>query len=195
MKAHLMIALCCVLLLCCTTATFGQTRLDIALEGPWILYEDQNLFAGVTVLVALAPGVPEQTKPHVFHRPTVATGDGYGIPGSGVYCLIFDKRCGRKGPPRLVSDGYPATMPLSVKVTTPAKWNWASTNQKKSGTALILPMPDSYSNNGAWPMRFGMRFDSTGNKYVEVGGPRHSIGIQLHYSVGPTVLDLVSCAV
>jgi len=193
MKVCLMIATCCVALLFSTAETYAQ-KLDITLEGPWILYEDHNLFQGETVLVALAPSVADQTKPHVFHHPTVSSGDGYIITQNGVYCLMFSTVCGRTGPGKLTSTGYAPPVPLYVKVKTPSAWNWEAPNQQHSGTALILPMPDlGYSNDGIWPMRFGMQFDLSGNGYAEVGGPKHSIGVQLHYNSAPAVLDLKQC--
>jgi hypothetical protein len=54
--------------------------------------------------------------------------------------------------------------------------------KSNGAAALILPMPDSYSNDGVWNMRFAAN-----------GDEKHSIGLQLHYTNGPRSFILRSC--
>jgi hypothetical protein len=190
---------CAVLLLCCGALGFAQTRLDIMLEGPWILYtyHDNSFENGNTVLIAITPGgvVDDDAGagPKYFHSISVRTGDGYYIVLPGIYCLTFDSHCSRAGITTLDPDGYPAAA-TPVNVQAPPSWAWMSLYRSPTfATALILPMPDSYSTDGAWPMHFAPVFDINQNGYADSGTPKHSIAIQLHYSAGASTFGLLNC--
>jgi hypothetical protein len=172
-------------------------RLDIILEGPWLLYEDQTTLAGKSVLVAIAP-LPDKDS-HAFHYPLVRTGDGHAIKNSGVYCLYFDTKCGRDGDFTLNNDGYSVVAllkanakPTWYKGNAKPIWKWPALSSQ--AMILLLPMPDSYSNEEAWPMQFGAKFDDKGKYYKPYDGWNHSIGVQLHYANGPRRIDIATCA-
>jgi len=186
-----------------------KDRLDILLEGPWILYQETQFDSNgrnVPVLIAIAPdgaidyadiGSVTQYKPDGFHHrpPQLSTGDGYYIMNPDIYCLTFDTKCAPKGPAALNRDGYPTTMLLTMNSHDPSggptSWDWVSAVNGHRHTVLILPMPDSYSNDGVWYMRFAKKFDPNGVGYSE---PLPlSIGVSLHYRHGPTDFNLRSC--
>ncbi|HXM59642.1 MAG TPA: hypothetical protein VN950_02225 [Terriglobales bacterium] len=201
MKARLNLALCLATLLCCTASSIAQAgkRLDVALEGPWILYEDHQFMSGkkkVSVLIAMAP-YPDPKKPHHHNVPTFSAGDGYEIP-AGISCVGFDKVCAPKRKTKTLSnDGYAKTELLQIKLSS-SVWNWAAkaNPDPKTATAvyLILPMPDSYSSDGVYYMHFAAHFDVDGAGYGDAGkDPVHTIGVHLHYQNGPTKLYLGPC--
>jgi hypothetical protein len=194
MKPRLIAAKGLVVLLLCvaSTLTAAQTRLDITLEGPWILYTD-NTLAKWPVLVAISPGgVSKDGDDTYFHTMSVTAGDGYPVQHPGVYCLRFDTVCGAQGTPSLSSDHYPSTL-TPLPVSAPASWDWQSKwTSPDYATAFILPMPTSYSTDGTWYMRFGAQFDASGMTYLK--RERHSIGVQLHYDTGPNSFTLQQCA-
>jgi hypothetical protein len=201
MRVRLMIVACLATLLCSAAAQTPPTppppnQFDLTLEGPWILYQykNANLGGGVPVLIVVAPKID-----NIFHLPVVSAGDGYELWQNGIYCLTFDATCAKPGA-KLLTPGknYPSTNPptgpLPVKfslATANGDWDLVSLNRKRSFFALILPMPDSYSNDGVWHMQFSSKFDVSGNGYS--GDKGYSIGVQLHYNTGPTTFDLVSC--
>jgi hypothetical protein len=203
MKTRVRIVTSLLALLCCVSGCKrARNRLDVTLEGPWILYQDTQFDdngAKVPVLIAIAPdlGAVTGADDHVhYHVPQITTGDGYFILRNDIYCITFDDKCAPKGPAHLDPDGYPMGMPLlAVKFKSPtsgqAFWDWPSAS--KGGIALILPMPNSYSIAGTWFMRFAPKFDNHGNGYRDVDGSRHGIGVQLHYTNGPAKFNLLSC--
>jgi hypothetical protein len=209
MKAHFAIALSLVTSLCCLSTGCSKDRLDIVIQGPWILYQDNQFDKDgrkVPVLVAIAPtdalsypGTADNPDhPHLHHIPQVSAGDGYWIKTPGIYCLIFDGECAQRHGDSLQHDNYADPHLLSVKFPPPkdgsSHWDWASAVGTKN-TALIIPMPDSYSSGGTWFMRFAPTFDGTGAKYVDSSSnePRHSIGLVLHYVHGPKGLNVFGC--
>jgi hypothetical protein len=192
MKTRLMVGAYWVVLLSGAAMACGQNRLDIVLEGPWILYQDTQFLDGtkkVPVLIAMAPGVVDDTQLWGHHTPTFSAGDGT-LFDPGVYCIGFDKNCDPHRPKiSLSTDGYPGSQLLGVAV--PAGWAWSTTAFRSDGTYLILPMPDSYSNDGVYPMRFSKTFHPTNdNEYVY---KTVSIGVELHYDTGPKTLYLTPC--
>lgn len=174
-----------------STPTPTPTNLDIILEGPWLLYVDTKSF-DQTVLVALSPDASNQSKPHTFHYPYISMGDGYPFKND-IYCLLLDGRCGSKNnKTKLASDNYDTPAPLTVYASQ--SWDWRRIYTYYGGTALILPMPDTYSNDETWPMRFAKTFDSGGNGYNEQSlTPNHSIGLLLHYVSGISYVDIYRC--
>jgi uncharacterized ubiquitin-like protein YukD len=198
MKVRLLIAACFVILLQNAACTGDKGKhFEIALEGPWILYVDHDL-APWPVLIAIAPN--SQSVGHWQHQPTtVSAGDGYLLADftdplhqevGHVYCLTLDDECARKGTGALKSSQYPDVEPLQVSMPLGHK-QWVDAVKTLHATALILPMPDSYSNDGVWPMHFARNWDPDPKKY----GPseQHSIGVQLHYKSGPMHFDLSLC--
>jgi hypothetical protein len=193
------IAACLLCLLCSAVCASAQeNRLDISLEGPWILYVDRSL-AQWPVLIAVAPA-PDLNDPWQHGPVHVSSGDGYflgnGSIQQGVYCLTFDGICAPQGARSLLFHDYPDYVQL-LQVNSPSGpgvWNWIDASQK-SGPTFVLPVPDSYSSDGAWPIRFsgglGGKFDATGQTYSM--SEQHSIGVQLHYKTGPSNFDLSIC--
>jgi hypothetical protein len=208
---RLLISACTTLLACSLTGCRHKpkNRFDIALEGPWVVYQEtrfQNNGKHVTVLVAIAPNgaidyndvgsVIQYPSDGLHHRPPqLSTGDGYYVINPDIYCLTFDDQCAPEGSAALNFDGYPESMLLTMNshdpTGPPAAWDWFSAVNGLSDTVLILPMPNSVSNDGVWPMRFARKFDPNGIGY---GDPqRRSIGLVLHYSHGPKTFNLRSC--
>ena len=196
MKVSLLIAACLVVILPNTACT-GTKHFDISLEGPWILYVDHD-FASSPVLVAIAPN--SQSVANWPHQPTtVSAGDGYLLADFSsplhqqiglVYCLTLDDECARKGTQKLKSSHYPDVEPLGVSMPLGHK-QWVDAVNNQHATALILPMPDSYSNDGVWPMHFAAKWDPDPKTYG--ASEQHSIGVQLHYKSGPMHFDLNLC--
>jgi hypothetical protein len=199
MKAWALIASFVFLLGSFTFSFAQQERFDITLEGPWILYVD-NTFTKWPVLVAIAPNT--QSVANWAHDPIlVSSGDGYFLydytKGQGqqanFYCLMLDDVCAPQGTTSLKFHDYPdAVGLLSVhKPVGQTNWKWSDAVQRQNATAVILPMPDSYSSDGVWPMRFAAKFDLN---HVGYGANEvHPIGVQLHYTGGPETFDLDSC--
>jgi hypothetical protein len=169
--------------------------LDITVDGPWIVYAKATFHnkdgkdAPVIVLMAPATASTMMKWPHL--PPTFNEGDGYRIDPSHIFCLGFDGECAplRKGA-KFTTIGYPAGELLNVNV--PINWVWYTDSYDNYGTYLVLPMPDSYSNDGSWYMRFGSDFSADGHTYTYY--PKApSIGIQLHYTSGATTLSLFQC--
>jgi hypothetical protein len=190
MKDRLAITTCFVVLLCWTGSAFAQTnRLDITLQGPWILYVDKTFAGKISVLVAFAPG----THGRFAHKPPFfSTGNGLPIDRAGTYCVGFDTTCALdRHVTDISTDGYPTTAPTPLYVKPPSQdWEWV-THRQRDATYLIFPMPDSYSNDGTYKMTFSDTF----KKYDYTKEQEHSIGVQLHYDkgTGPSTLDLYDC--
>jgi hypothetical protein len=170
---------------------------DVSLEGPWILYEDKH-FAGASgitpVLIAIAPMAATQQTPmppsEFHHWPQISTGAGYQLSYPVIYCVALDSQCAPPGQATPGSGGYPdaLTLPVAFHGGGPdpsAQWDWVK-NRGKNVT-LILPMPDSISGDGVWPMRFGTVVGQHGNYEM------HSIGLHLHYLKGASGFDLLPC--
>jgi len=170
------------LLLILALPAMADNHLDIMLEGPWILYQDNTFITGRTVLVAMTP--PESGL--YAHKPPIfSAGYGYTMNKTGVYCVAFNTVC---APDRavnsLMKDGY-ATEEL-LQVSPLQHWKW-SDNPGVWSTYIVFPMPDSYSNDGVYKMSFGAKFMSHDSE------EEHSIGIMLHYNNGPSSIDLYEC--
>jgi len=183
-SARLMLLIFATLVIC--RASLAQARLDVSLEGPWLLYvEPQFQTAGgaSSVLVAIAPNV-------AGHNPPVfSTGNGTVIQGLGTYCVAFDDKCTTNSTTALSPDGYSAVAP--VMVSKPVGWNWRA--YSSSAYVVILPVPDSYSNDGTYPMTFQDAFPSASSTPTSTPSAVHSIGAVLHYASGPHTLNLLAC--
>jgi hypothetical protein len=194
---RLMIATCLAALLCCATGCCdkGKNRLDITLEGPWILFQDtqfDNNGEKIPVLIAIAPinATTDQLASNDYihhHSPQLSTGDGFYLSKAylneaHIYCLAFNDRCAPKGSQALSRDPYyPSSRLLTLsQARGSGTWDWINASKKQA--ALILPMPDSYSNDGVWNVRFSSNGDEP-----------HSIGLHLHYAHGPNTFVLQSC--
>jgi hypothetical protein len=166
----------------------ANLRLDIAMEGPWILYVQPNFktAAGAsTVLIAVAP----QVSGH--YPPVFSAGDG-GNYGVGVNCVAFDHVCipHPTSATSLTHDGYadPSPVPLSQP-----SWNWSQFAQ--SAYVLILPMPDSVSADGKDSLTFQKVLPTGSSPNPPSTSPaNYAIGVQLHYANGPDKLGLYSCS-
>lgn len=194
MKKHIFLAMLLAGVLGLSALAAGQKyQLDIALEGPWILYQDTQTFL-VTVLVAIAPLAAAMDEPDDFqhhHLPQISTGEGYYIGDNGIYCLAFDRKCAVQGAAALVDDhGYP---PSGILQISPGMRPWPWPQKSSKNVAIILPMPDVYSNDGLWQLRFRNKYDikKTSVTHSDVSA---SIGIVLHYQKNVAgVLQLFSC--
>lgn len=191
-----------VILLSVALPTFAQkNHVDISLRGPWILYVDSSKsFADWPVLIAMAPGVdPSSMWAHQI--PTISNGVAYVLgdlnqiyppSDSQIYCLTFDSKCARQGASSLDSDDYPKPSPVLAHIPKGQKhWDWVTASRQYYSPTLVLPVPDSYSADTAWPMRFGPAFDAQGKGYKYDSS--YSTGVVLHYTSGPTSFDLNSC--
>jgi len=184
----------------------SRDRMEIVLEGPWLLYQDTQFDEdghGVPVVIVIAPGTaidykdignPGYTAADNMHHkpPQLSTGDGFFIATPGIYCLTFDNKCAPKGADSLKADHYQQAVPLPIHATgeQSGRWNWPKAIGEND-IALILPMPDSYSNDGVWHMRFGSSFSPDGSTYGN--DQRHSIGLEFHYTKGPEQFNLLKC--
>ena len=208
MKIRAIIVTYFLALSCSAAPALGKkNQFDVSLQGPWILYVDHS-FAKWPVLIAMAPTVDHHEQ-WAHHDVQVTTGDGYifedysqysaGHPAqstsysSHIYCLTLDDVCARRGSSSLQFDDHPSNV-TPVQVSLPSgqrAWDWATASQKNPTLTFILPMPDSYSTDGSWHMRFLNHFDVNGINY----GPDelHSIGVQLHYKNGPAEFNLLVC--
>jgi len=188
MKTRAMVTLMFVAMLLCSTPSFAQQRLDITLEGPWAVYQEHNfpVTGGTTasVLVAIAPPVPGH------NLPVFTTGDGATIGNFGIYCVAFDGTCKPNALTSLAWDGYPP--PQLVGITTASGWNWA--DYAASAYVLIFPMPDSFSSDGMYSTSFQSSFPTPATAPVTTDSGPRSLGIVLHYAMGPQTLGLLSCS-
>lgn len=159
-----------------TNPAVGQS-LIIDMEGPWIFHVDDQFKdeAGQakSVLIAMSPMVAD-------HVASFSTGDGSEIKEPGIYCVGFDGVCapahqGSKPP-------FPGRI---LRIKTPAGWSWYG-NLDKYSIYLILPIPDSYSHDGVYRMKFGKKFKNYGIER------KQSIGLMLHYANGPSTINLSS---
>jgi hypothetical protein len=186
MKRHAASLLLGLALVCITTSAFADHQFDISIEGPWILYEFKQFDGTNSMLVAIAPNVPGH------YAPVFTTGDGASIP-IGIYCVAlvgntFPGTCTPNGKALPTTGTYPQFTPLQVKVYGGSiPWD----NIGSSARAVILPIPDSISNDGVDPtLTFRTDFSTT-----SVNLTPSAIGVQLHYSSGPAQFSLLSCTV
>jgi hypothetical protein len=202
MKTRLMTVVCFGALICYTIPAFTQNRLDVILQGPWILYVDKEFASPKTVLVAFTTGTDPNSAGNFPHNePYFSTGNGTVLVPGTTYCVGFDHECAKQrystlpGPSvpgipitNLTHDGYPQS-PVLLPVHAQPGWKW-SNHRTKYGSYIVFPMPDSYSNEGVFQMSLGAAFAKPG---TPSGQP---IGIQLHYdglSAGATELELFDC--
>src|SRR5262249_14376837 len=173
-------------LLVAPSATLGKQRLDVAMEGPWIYYVQQNFPTSggpSTVLIAVAPKVDHH------YEPVFSSGNGGQLKKPGVYCVMFDKKCipTVSNDTSLNCDTLPDPHPVPLK--NPA-WDW--TAFKMSAYIVILPMPSYYSADGKDSLSFGdsLPTQATPSSPPTVGAQNYAIGAVLHYLDGPGRLDL-----
>lgn len=191
------ICVCFLTLFSCAAPTFAQgptysNQLDIQLDGPWIYQVDKKFDPGnhqpITVLIAMAPSVNGHSG------PTFTTGDGYDLAKlPGVWCVEFDRTgCAHSTSTStdLINDTHPGLNLLHV--LPKASWNWYSyaNDASRAGKSwyIILPIPDSASNDGVESFNFGATFGNYPNTAPQ------NIGTILHYHNGPTTINLYQCA-
>ena len=185
MKSRTMYPLLFLAVLFLAAPSFGQS-LDVAFEGPWLFYVEPSFSNGATtspVLVAFAP----QVAGHIF--PTFSTGDGTAIRNFGIFCVTFDDVCKPNSITTLNKDGYAPALP--VKASKPAGWTW--TSYASSAYVFILPMPDSYSNDGVYPTTFQSSFPTSSSPPSTYNPTSQSIGLIFHYTNGPKQVGLMAC--
>jgi hypothetical protein len=171
------------------TAVFSVAQsLDIVVEGPWIYYEKHTIPGSGTepVVVLMAPKVGEH------HLPTFSAGDGYQL-DPGVYCLSFSASvpCAPSVQPSNLVENRAYDPEKRVRVHPGTIWNsrkhQLALSNSAEATFIILPIPDSLSNDGVYPMKFGTQMEN----YTAV--KQQSVGLQLHYLNGPKVIMLSHC--
>jgi hypothetical protein len=192
---------------CLSPSVFAQYKsMDIALEGPWILYEEQQFKSKATdstpvyvsVLIAVSPlgAAANQVGHHDskhHHVPQMSTGEGYYIKKKGIFCLTFGNTCypQANGQSLIPDAGYPNNgYILQEYYGAPGDKTWPWQTQGATNTVLILPMPDSYHNDGVWPFRFRKYYELASSPTSEQNA---SIGIVLHYSKGLGTVSLYEC--
>lgn len=151
--------------------SFGQ-KLDVAFEGPWLFYVEPSFPNGATtspVLVAFAPPVAG----HIV--PIFSAGDGTDISTLGIFCVTFDGACKPNSTTTLNKDGY--APPLPIAVSKPSGWSWMS--YASSAYVFVLPMPDSYSNDGLYPTTFQTSFPTPSSPPSTYTPTLQSIGVVL----------------
>lgn len=165
-------------ILCCSLPAVSQERFDIALEGPWIFYQENSfqLTDGTTTtshhaLIAVAPQVPG-------HYPlVVSSGDGL-THSPGIYCVGFDQACmASQENAQIITDNYPP--PLFVKITK-GGYDWTSI-PTASAYVLIIPLPYSWSSDGQYDYSLMSTFPA--NTRVTLTTQPSTIGALLHYSI------------
>jgi hypothetical protein len=169
------------------TPAFAQLRLDVDIEGPWILYLDPGFKnqagTATTVLVAIAPQV-------VGHNyPIFSAGTGGVVSHLGIYCVGFDGGCTPNNLAALSWDSY--AKPAPELIAKPGSWDW--TTLSSSAYVFILPVPNSYSSDGLYGITIQSTFPKIGTPATTTESGLRSIGIKLHYDKGPTKLSLFGC--
>jgi hypothetical protein len=169
-------------------ASFGNQRLDVAMEGPWILYLQTNFPTAKgpsTVLVAVAPKVDHH------ERPVFSAGDGAQF-DPGMFCVVFDKVCIPKptNSTSLTHDTYPDPNPIPLSKHA---WDWKK--YASSAYILILPLPTYYSADGKESLTFQDALPtSTSPNAPSSPAASYAIGVQLHYLDGPDRIALYTCS-
>lgn len=194
MKARLVYAVLVIGSFFSAMPSLGQKRLDVLLNGPWILYRENSYGIGANkyVLVAIAPGNAGHSA------PLFTTGDGTLINSTGFYCVAFtttatDRDCTPRDHQMdtTTNGGYP--VPNLLQRNTQSGWDWSKLPMNfMGGYVLILPMPDSWSADGQYPLAFGSVFPPPPPKSPQ---PTYNLGVLLHYSsvAAYTYLNLTAC--
>lgn len=165
-----------------------QLRLEIEFEGPWMFYLDTFTSAGsnVPMLVAMSPRLLDHND------PTFSMGDGLTVDLVGTYCVGFDDP--GKGNQNIACRPYgnqftPGSNPPyadpGLLVMKKGNFQWKSLTDSY---VLVVPLPDSYSADGQEVAGF-LTKDGTLQFSQST-----AIGIQLHYTLGPANVGLLTCS-
>lgn len=170
-----------------TLPLFSQgQRFDIAMEGPWIFYQENNLqmtIGGTTspysALIAIAPVVKG-------HYQMVFT-SGSGLPVTpGFYCVGFGSPCS-PSPKTVQQVGYDLYAPQSlVPIDKGNTWNWTSAIAGNN-YVLILPLPNSLSSDGTYGYDLMKLLPAA--PLPALPTTSYAIGVQLHYVANNQVTD------
>ena len=182
MKRHISSLALLLALICVAAPAFAQTRFDVSLEGPWILYVWKKFDGAKSMLLAMSPPAPGH------YTPVFTTGDGAQIKDLGIYCVGFNGVCtaNSNGFPTASAYFPPALLQVHV-IGDNVSWNRVSSN----AIAFLLPMPYSISNDGIDPNMTTRRDIST--PYGDTV-QQPAIGVLLHYDTGgPSTFDLLNC--
>lgn len=182
MKRHLYFLVLSLALVGSSGLTFAQTRFDVSLEGPWILYEWKNFDGAKSMLLAMTPPAPGH------YAPVFTTGDGAQIQDLGIYCVGFNGTCITNSKPfPTTSQYFPPSLLQVYVIGNNVSWSRVNSN----AIAFLLPMPYSISNDGIDPDMTTRRDIST--PYGDTA-QHPAIGVQLHYDTGGTsTFDLLKC--
>jgi hypothetical protein len=194
MKNRFIILIGLMWVFCTASPCVGQYSLDIDVQGPWILYEDNYWFnvGGVKgALVLMAPDVMHSHLDAYNHQlPGFTGGDGTWLTPGSIYCVQFvaadSSTCNPVRTPTGSGTAYPHDM---LHVKAPKNWAWYDpTNPEIAGrTYIVLPIPDDYIDDGVWWMKTGAPYDAHGTNYT---AQRVSIGIHLRYK---SIAEEFSC--
>lgn len=185
-----------VAILFCSIPLLAQKRFDIAMEGPWIFYQENNLKLTdgntYSALIAVAPKVPG-------HYDLVFTsGNGLTIP-TGLYCVAFNQAAGTQtctpSAQTSMSIGGDSYVQQQFVPIQKGSWDWKLLSTA-TAYVVIIPLPSSWSSDGQYDYSFMSTFPA--NTGVTLPPPRHStIGVQLHYDNFPPIATfaLSSCSI
>jgi len=196
--AACMLAVISCALLSCRQAPAQGYQLDLTLEGPWMLYQDHGFLntkgETVTALIAIAPSVMTVSQSALQHQPPMLlAGDGFTV-NEQISCVIFDGLCGGTALPTAVltpSAGYYPPTLISLNKSS-SSWHWYSSDLITKAYVVILPMPDSYSDDGTWPVRLSDTY-SFSQQTSPAEFKTQAIGLHLHYTKGPTQFTIAGC--
>jgi hypothetical protein len=188
MKTRTISAFLLLALLHCSPFAFSQQHLDITFDGPWLFYRE-SAFAlnntGTTTgpaLIAIAPIVLGHFP------PTFSTGDGFQVAPAGIYCVGFNGVCSMNNLTTLPPGDYPPAG--LVPVNKPTGWDWRTLT---SAYVLILPMPNSGSADGQYPMTLHATFPTPATPSPVTTTGAYALGTHLHYPNGPKTVSLLTC--
>jgi hypothetical protein len=190
MKNSPIFAFLLLVLLNCSPLALCQQHLDITFEGPWLFYQERAFVlnsTGTTIttgpaLIAIAPIVLGHFP------PTFSTGDGFQIAPAGIYCVGFEGVCSMNNLTTLPPGDYPPAG--LVPVNKPAGWDWRALT---SAYVLILPMPNSDSADGQYPMTLHATFPTPATPSPVTSSGAYALGTHLHYPNGPKTISLLAC--
>ncbi|HTC47738.1 MAG TPA: hypothetical protein VK722_10480 [Candidatus Aquilonibacter sp.] len=194
MKTRWICAACFLAFACSVASAFGQ-QLDVLLDGPWIYQVDTQFHPGghanMPVLIAMAPSVPGHTG------PTFTTGDGADLTNTpGVFCVSLGGlgcAVSTSNATDLNSTPYTALYHLPIHAKGGASpWAWyqyaSDASRARSSWYIILPIPDSASNDGVEGFYFGSTFGIYPNP-----AQSQNIGTMLHYKDSQGAVSLYKC--
>jgi hypothetical protein len=162
-------------------------RFDIAIEGPWIFSQKNNLsmtFGSTTSIYSALIAIAPRVKGH--YQMVFTSGAGLSIT-PGFYCVGFGSPCSpsQRTIQQVGNDLYfPQNL---VQIDKGNRWNWASLITTNN-YVLILPLPNSWSSDGTYGYDLINSLPSS-----QLPNPlptkSYAIGVQLHYLANNPIKD------